>query len=210
MWKGIIYFRLSWEACHTKNVRIKEQVDDKRGTVCTHRFTNCLLKNISTKHNKYVINQNLEHVDDISFRKLNYLAFQSFNFDRTWRRLFQKRVVRTKFDIHVLIINEKFKTEICNHLFGLLVSLSTNPHRQSRCEDQYMVQFLSYLWYLLFQVQCVRSSVHSHQTYIYSEKKTYILWIRKLKDRDFLSPSMMPNSYEYRNRSAEKGHRCYI
>jgi len=30
-----------------------------------------------------------------------YLAFQSFDFERTWWRLFQKRVVRTKFDIFV-------------------------------------------------------------------------------------------------------------
>jgi hypothetical protein len=33
-----------------------------------------------------------------------YLAFQSFDFVRTWWRLFQKRVVRTKFDIYVFII----------------------------------------------------------------------------------------------------------
>ena len=31
---------------------------------------------------------------------LNYLAFQSFDFVRTWWWLFQKRVVRTKFDIY--------------------------------------------------------------------------------------------------------------
>jgi hypothetical protein len=30
----------------------------------------CLLKNTSTKHNTYAVNQNLEHVDDISFREL--------------------------------------------------------------------------------------------------------------------------------------------
>ena len=34
---------------------------------------------------------------------LNYLAFQSFDFERTWWRLFQKDVVRTKFDIYVFI-----------------------------------------------------------------------------------------------------------
>jgi hypothetical protein len=31
-----------------------------------------------------------------------YLALQSLEFERTWRKLFQKRVVRTKFDIYVL------------------------------------------------------------------------------------------------------------
>ena len=34
---------------------------------------------------------------------LNYLAFESFDFERTSWRLFQKRVVRTKFDIYVFI-----------------------------------------------------------------------------------------------------------
>jgi len=37
----------------------------------------------------------------IAPKTLNYLAFPSFDFERTWWRLFQKRVVRTKFDIYV-------------------------------------------------------------------------------------------------------------
>jgi len=36
---------------------------------------------------------------------LKYLAFQAFDFERTWWRLFQKRVVCTKFDIYVFIDN---------------------------------------------------------------------------------------------------------
>jgi hypothetical protein len=36
-----------------------------------------------------------------SGRGNNYLAFQSFDIESTWRRLFQKRVVRTKFDVYV-------------------------------------------------------------------------------------------------------------
>ena len=51
-------------------IRIKEQVDEKRRTVFTDRYADCLLKNISTKDNKYVVNEKLEHVDDISFREL--------------------------------------------------------------------------------------------------------------------------------------------
>ena len=51
-------------------IRIKEQVGERRSTVCTHRYADCLMKNTSTKENKYVVNQNLEHVDDISFREL--------------------------------------------------------------------------------------------------------------------------------------------
>jgi len=31
------------------------------------------------------------------------LSFQSFDFERRWGRLFQKRVMRTKFDIYVFI-----------------------------------------------------------------------------------------------------------
>ena len=34
---------------------------------------------------------------------LNCLAFQYFDFECTWWKLFQKRVVRTKFDIYVFI-----------------------------------------------------------------------------------------------------------
>ena len=36
-------------------------------------------------------------------KTLNYLAFKSFDFERTWWRLFQKRIVYTKFDIYVFI-----------------------------------------------------------------------------------------------------------
>ena len=38
-----------------------------RSTVCTHGYADCLLTNTSTKDNEYVVNQKLEHVDDISF-----------------------------------------------------------------------------------------------------------------------------------------------
>jgi len=36
----------------------------------------------------------------IASKTLNYLAFQTFDFEHTWWRLFQKRVVRTKFEIY--------------------------------------------------------------------------------------------------------------
>ena len=38
--------------------------------------------------------------------KLNYFTFQSFDYKRSWCRLFQKRAARTKFDIYVFIWNE--------------------------------------------------------------------------------------------------------
>jgi hypothetical protein len=41
------------------------------------------------------------HFGFIAPKTLNYLAFQYFDFERTWWRLFQKRVVCTKSDIYV-------------------------------------------------------------------------------------------------------------
>ena len=53
-----------------------------------------------------------------------YLAFQSFDFDRTWWRLSQKRVVRTKFDIYVFIIQTYIQSleavKELHHMFNLL------------------------------------------------------------------------------------------
>jgi hypothetical protein len=42
------------------------------------------------------------HFGFIAPKILNYLAFKSFDFERTWWRLFQKCVVHTKFDIYTL------------------------------------------------------------------------------------------------------------
>jgi len=47
-------------------------------------------------------------------KALNYLAFKSFDFERTWSRLFPKRVVRTKFDIYVFILIISRKLKISN------------------------------------------------------------------------------------------------
>jgi hypothetical protein len=44
---------------------MKEQVGEKRCTVSTHRYADCLLKNIPTKHKNYVVNQKLEHLDGL-------------------------------------------------------------------------------------------------------------------------------------------------
>ena len=43
------------------------------------------------------------------------MAFQSFDFERTWWRLFQKRIMRTKFDISVFIIFHAFYVR-CKYL----------------------------------------------------------------------------------------------
>ena len=44
---------------------------------------------------------------------LNYLVFQPFDFERIWWGLFQKRVVRTKLDIYVLLINSSNLVVTC-------------------------------------------------------------------------------------------------
>jgi hypothetical protein len=67
------FLRSLYEVCL---IQIKGAVSDKRSTVCTHRYDDCLLKNTSTKDNNYVVNQKLEHVDDISFRKPVGRVFQ--------------------------------------------------------------------------------------------------------------------------------------
>jgi len=42
-------------------MRIKEPIDKMNSTVGTHRNAECLLKITPTKHNMYVVNQQLEH-----------------------------------------------------------------------------------------------------------------------------------------------------
>ena len=58
---------------------MKERVGKRRNTVGFHRNSDCLLENKSTKHNKYVVNQNLEHLDDISSRCMSIMRFLSNN-----------------------------------------------------------------------------------------------------------------------------------
>jgi hypothetical protein len=40
----------------------------------------------------------------IAPKPLNYLVFESFDFERTWWGLFRRHVVRTKFAIYIFII----------------------------------------------------------------------------------------------------------
>jgi hypothetical protein len=50
-----------------------------------------------------LVNKNFRPFGCIAPKTFDYLAFQSFDVERTWWRLFQKRVVRTKFDIYLFI-----------------------------------------------------------------------------------------------------------
>ena len=45
-----------------KTIGFFKNKNKKRSTVFTHRYADCLLKNTSAKHKKYVVNQKLEHV----------------------------------------------------------------------------------------------------------------------------------------------------
>jgi hypothetical protein len=68
-------------------IRIKEQVSEKRSTVCTH-----LLKNTPTKHNTYVVNQTKhEHVDDLSLPNTRslYLRWPISFMKQSWLLLLQ-------------------------------------------------------------------------------------------------------------------------
>jgi hypothetical protein len=47
-----------------------EQVAEKKCKVGNFRNVDCLLKNTTMKHNKYVINQIRKHFDDVSFNEL--------------------------------------------------------------------------------------------------------------------------------------------
>ena len=47
-----------------------EQVAEKRCKVGNFRKVDCLLKNMTMKHNKYVINQIRKHFDDVGFNEL--------------------------------------------------------------------------------------------------------------------------------------------
>jgi hypothetical protein len=50
------------------------EVGETRNTICTNRYANYLLKSTSNEHSIYVVNQKLEHIDDISFKEF----FDSF------------------------------------------------------------------------------------------------------------------------------------
>ena len=67
----------------------------------------------------------------IAPKTLNYLAFQYSDFERTWWRLFQKRVVRTKFDLYIFFFSlhkdeGRGKKELLLKFNSLLIVISHN------------------------------------------------------------------------------------
>ena len=67
IWLALILFvflvKPLYEGCL---IGIKERVGKKKNTFDTNRNADCLLKNMFTKQNKYVVNKKLKHFDDVS------------------------------------------------------------------------------------------------------------------------------------------------
>ena len=66
----------------------------------------------------------------IAPKTLNYLAFQSFDLEITWWRLFQKRVMRTKLDIYVFILFLLSKIKTTHNSSTKLQSLCNITRKQ--------------------------------------------------------------------------------
>ena len=65
-------------------MRIKEQLGEKWSIACTHSHADCLLTNTSTKHNNYVVNRKLEHVEDNCEKHIPATEFQTFLYFRKY------------------------------------------------------------------------------------------------------------------------------
>ena len=66
--KGSVYLLFVFLEKPMYEIRIKNQVREKKSTIGTHKNTDCLLKYTSTKHYKYDVNQKLGHF--YQFREL--------------------------------------------------------------------------------------------------------------------------------------------
>jgi hypothetical protein len=79
---------------------------------------------------RYIYYWNLQFLNNVIINKTKvllpqaYVTLTDYYFDRTWWRLFQKRVVRTKFDIYVFIIQTYIQSleavKEIHHIFNLL------------------------------------------------------------------------------------------
>ena len=79
-----------------------------------------------------------------------YLAFQPFNFERTWCSLFQKCIVHTKFDIYVFIT-------------VIIDSHQNNTFRDSHQYNTFSFCINYLCFFSLFTVDNRQSSQSSHQ-----------------------------------------------
>jgi hypothetical protein len=106
---------VKWQTSQLRPLSILKR-EAKWGILCR----TCYINNQQTKMGKGVrwnrISRGIRFMMKLKYmnvmvsyyqRFLCYLAFKYFGFECTWWMLFQKRIVRTKFDIYVFIYNNK-------------------------------------------------------------------------------------------------------
>ena len=81
----------------------------------------------------------------------NYLVFQSFGFGRTWWRLFQKHVVRTKFDVLLQPLKAFLWPMLCLYFFQLrlrIFKIFIHPYPNSKIGKcaKFSICNVLYLW----------------------------------------------------------------
>ena len=76
--------------------------------------------------------------------KIKYLAFQYINFQSTWWRLLQKRIVRTKYDIYVSM------TTTGSITYWWTISRRWYHLNSSQCFGADMVYYIYFYWNVQF------------------------------------------------------------
>ena len=92
----------------------------------------------------------------IAFKALNSLVFQSFDFERTWGKLFQKHVARSKFDIYVYIIWHLIVKTICQHIV-FVEQLEENKNTVS-----FLFKKKGMYWTLIYKIVCTLNKQLAH------------------------------------------------
>ena len=103
---------------------------------------------------------------------LPLLAFQFFDLESTWWRLYQKRIVHTKFDVYVYIIYEYYQW-IEVHAIGLLARY--NPHS---CFDIHIVFGYIYIWTLHFLNDGIKWQLRSVCLWHIQAYSRVFAWVR--------------------------------
>ena len=85
----------------------------------------------------------------IAPKALNSLTFQSFDFERTWWRLFQKRVVCTKFEIYVLLIVLQLYYGV-SKLYELISNLCWHCSISDEYQQQLCIKLKHVNWIIAF------------------------------------------------------------
>ena len=94
----------------------------------------------------------------IAHKTSNYMAFQSFIFERIWWRVFQKRVVRAKFDIYAFIRLKRkqhhsiIRSDTLQELLGFNMSYFRLSRHYSSDYTKWLFVYLYLLTQLIFLV----------------------------------------------------------